>query len=226
MAKHLDLEEQEQLDQLKHFWASWGTLITGLLTAVMVALAAWNGYQFWQAREAGQASALADAIEAAAARKDSQRLEQAFSDMRSQHGGTTQASQAALLVAQVQEEAGKLDAAKEALGWLASNGSDEGYKSVARLRLASVLMAQGANEEAVAQLNTGIAPEFAAVAADRKGDALSLLGKRDEAIAQYTFAFQAFDLSTEYRRLVEVKLNALGVRPDSAAGAATKDAAK
>ena len=28
MATHLDLEEQEQLDQLKHFWNTYGTLIT------------------------------------------------------------------------------------------------------------------------------------------------------------------------------------------------------
>ncbi|RID99519.1 YfgM family protein [Simplicispira hankyongi] len=226
MANHLDLEEQEQLDQLKHFWASWGTLISGVLTAILLALAGWNGYQFWQTRQASQASALSDAIEAAAAQKDVKRLEQAFGDMRSQHGSTTQASQAALLVAKIEEESGKLDAAKEALVWLASNGSDEGYKSVARLRLASVLIAQGANEEALTQLKTGIAPEFAAVAADRKGDALKLLGKRDEAVAQYTLAYQTLEPATDYRRLVEVKLNALGVRPDLLAVADTKDAVK
>jgi predicted negative regulator of RcsB-dependent stress response len=226
MAQHLDLEEQEQLDQLKHFWATWGTLITAVLTVVLVALAAWNGYQFWQARQAAQASALSDAIEAAVASKDLQRLEQAFGDMRKQHSGTTQASQAALMVAQVQAQAGKLDAAKEALAWLVAEGSDEGYKSVARLRLASVLMEQGAHEEALAQLGSGIAPEFAAVAADRKGDALQLLGKRDEAVAQYTIAYQNMDSAADYRRLVEVKLNALGVRPDAANPGKAKDLAK
>ena len=44
MAKHLDLEEQEQLDALKHFWTRYGTLITGVLmfddagTALMLAI--------------------------------------------------------------------------------------------------------------------------------------------------------------------------------------------
>ena len=33
MATPLDLEEQEQLDQLKHFWAKYGNLIT--LTLVL-----------------------------------------------------------------------------------------------------------------------------------------------------------------------------------------------
>jgi hypothetical protein len=35
MAKHLDLEEQEQLDQLKHFWNQYGNLITWVLIAVL-----------------------------------------------------------------------------------------------------------------------------------------------------------------------------------------------
>lgn len=226
MANHLDLEEQEQLDQLKHFWATWGTLISGLLTVALLALAAWNGYQYWQTRQASQASALFDAVEEAAARKDLPRLTQAFADMRAKHGGTVQASQAGLLAAKAQEEAGKLDDAKEALSWLSTNGSDEGYKSVAGLRLADVLVGQGAHQEALTQLNGAFAPEFVAVVADRKGDVLALLGKRDEAIAQYQLAFKSFDASVEYRRLVEIKLNAMGVLPDVSALAATKDAAK
>ena len=35
MATHLDLEEQEQLDQLKHFWNQWGTPITSVLVVVL-----------------------------------------------------------------------------------------------------------------------------------------------------------------------------------------------
>ena len=48
MANHLDLEEQEQLDQLKHFWNTWGTLISTLLILVSGSLVAWNGYQYWK----------------------------------------------------------------------------------------------------------------------------------------------------------------------------------
>ena len=46
MAKHLDLEEQEQLDALKHFWDRWGNLITWLLIAVLGSYAAWTGWQY------------------------------------------------------------------------------------------------------------------------------------------------------------------------------------
>ena len=54
MANHLDLEEQEQLDQFKHFWKQYGNAITWVLIAVLGSFAAWNGYQWWNKRQAEQ----------------------------------------------------------------------------------------------------------------------------------------------------------------------------
>ena len=45
MANQLDLEEQEQLDQLKHYWKQYGNMITWVLIAVLGAYASWNFYQ-------------------------------------------------------------------------------------------------------------------------------------------------------------------------------------
>ena len=45
MANNLDLEEQEQLEELKHFWKKNGNWISWLLIIVLGSLAAWNGYQ-------------------------------------------------------------------------------------------------------------------------------------------------------------------------------------
>ena len=42
MATQLNLEEQEQLDELKHFWKQWGNLITWVAIAVLGTYAAWN----------------------------------------------------------------------------------------------------------------------------------------------------------------------------------------
>jgi predicted negative regulator of RcsB-dependent stress response len=62
MAKALDLEEQEQLDQIKHFWNKWGNLISWLLIAVLGSYAAWNGYQYWQRDQAAKAAVLFDEV--------------------------------------------------------------------------------------------------------------------------------------------------------------------
>ncbi len=214
MATHLDLEEQEQIDQLKHFWNTWGTLISTVLVVVFGAVAAWNGYQFWQNRQASQASALFDAVEVAVQTGDQVRVEQAFGDIRSKYAGTLQAAQAALLVAKVEMDKGNVDAAKVALEWTVKNTSDDGYRAIARLRLASVLVEKKAYDQAFEALSEKFPSEMRAVVADRKGDVLALQGKAAEAISEYSSAYAALDKGVEYRRLVEVKLNALGVRPE------------
>ena len=213
MANQLDLEEQEQLDQLKHFWNTWGTLISSVLVVVFGALAAWNGYQFWQNRQATQASALFDAVEVAVQTGDHTRVEQAFGDIRGKYAGTVQAAQAGLMVAKLEMEKNQPDAAKAALEWTAKNASDEWYRAIARLRLASVLLEQKAYDAALQTLSEKFPLEMHAVVADRKGDVLLLQGKNTEAAAEYSSAYAAFSDSVEYRRLVEVKLNALGIKP-------------
>lgn len=220
MANNLDLEEQEQLDQLKHFWNTWGTLISSVLIVVAGSLAAWNGYQYWQNRQAGQAAALFDAVDVAARAGDQARVTQAFGDLKAKYAGTAQAAQAGLTLAKISIDAGNADAAKESLGWVAEHARDDGLKALARLRLASVLMDQKNHDEALKQLSGNVPVEFEAVFADRKGDILVLQDKRAEAIAEYTKAYKAFEEGVEYRRLVEIKLGALGVAPQSVAVAA------
>ena len=213
MATHLDLEEQEQIDQLKHFWNAWGTPISAVLVVVFGAVAAWNGYQFWQSRQASRAAGLFDAVEVAVQTNDQARAEQAFGDIRDKYAGTVQAAQAGLLLAKVEMDKGNFDAAKNALAWTSKNASDDGYRAIARLRLASVLLEQKSYDEALKLLSEKFPSEMHAVVADRRGDVLELQGKNAEAAAEYSNAYAAFSDSVEYRRLVEVKLNALGVRP-------------
>lgn len=217
MANHLDLEEQEQLDQLKHLWNRWGTLISSLVIVIAGTTAAWNGYQYWQARQAAQAAVLFDSVEAAALASDKSRMEQALGDLKSKYAGTVQAGQAGLIVAKSLQDTGDISGAKEALIWVSEQSSDEGIKALAKLRLAGILMDQKNYDDALRQLSGSFAPEFAALVADRKGDVLVLQEKRQDAIAEYIKAYKGFDDTMEYRRLVEIKLNALGAQAPNVA---------
>lgn len=214
MANHLDLEEQEQLDQLKHFWNQYGNLITWALIVVLGALASWNGYQWWQRSQATQAAAMYDEVERVVRGGDVAKAERAFTDMKERFAATTYAQQAGLLVGKMAFEAGKADTSKAVLTWVAEKSSDPGYQAVARLRLSSLLMDAKALDEALAMVSGDFPAEFAPLVADRKGDILNAQGKRSDAIAQYQKAYRGLDERTDYRRLVEVKLNSLGVSPD------------
>lgn len=213
MANHLDLEEQEQLAELKHFWKRYGNIISWVLIAVFGAVAAWNGYQYWQRTQAAQAAVMYDEVERAAVAGDVVKLERALGDMKERFGRTAYAEQAALLAARIYYDKGNLDAAKAALAWVASKASDDGYQAVARLRLSGMLFETKAYDEALQQLAAPMPSDFNALAADRRGDILLAQGKKADAKAQYEAAYKGLDERSDYRRIIEVKLNALGVDP-------------
>ena len=220
MASQLDLEEQEQLDQLKHFWNTYGTLITWIVLLAAGAFVAWNGWQYFQRNKAVQASALYDEVERSAQAGDTARIERAFADMKDKFSGTAYAQQAGLLAARSLHEKGNKDGSRAALSWVAEHGVDPGYQAVARLRLAAEMLEAKQYDDALKALSGDVPKEFEPLVADRKGDILLAQGKRDEAKTEYQKAWSAFDPRTDYRRLVEIKLNAVGVDPKSLAPAA------
>jgi predicted negative regulator of RcsB-dependent stress response len=225
MATHLDLEEQEQLDQLKAFWKQYGNLISWLLVFVLGAFAAWNGWNLYQRDQGAKAGALFDELENAAQQVDSERATRIFADMKDRYPRTTFTQQGGLLAARVAAEKGQNDAAKASLAWVADNAGEAEYRAIARLRLAGLLLDTAKYEEALKQLDAIDSPQFAALAADRRGDVLLVQGKNAEAQAAYLKAWSAMDPKTDYRRLVEAKLNLLGVQP-AASGASAAEAAK
>jgi len=211
MANHLDLEEQEQLDQIKHFWKQYGNAITWALIVILAGFASWNFYNYWQRSQATQAAALFDEVERSIQSGDMAKIDRVFTDMKERFASTSYAQQSGLLVAKQYVVAGKLDAAKSALTWVAEKSSDAGYQSVAKLRLSGLFMESKNYDSALSQLSGTFPAGFEALVADRKGDILMLQGNKPLALAEYEKAYKLFDARAEYRRLVEVKLNALGV---------------
>ncbi len=227
MANNLDLEEQEQLEELKHFWKKNGNWISWLLIIVLGSLAAWNGYQWWQKNQGMQSSAMLDEVEKVLQAGDAQKIDRAFSDMRERFPSSYTTQQAGLLIAKNHYDAGRTDQSKAALKWLVDNGSDEGLVSIARLRMSAVLVDAKAYDEALKVLEAGIAEEFAALASDRRGDIYMLQDKKADARTQYQSAYKALGEQSDYRRLVTFKLNALGVNPEATPAApASTEAAK
>lgn len=211
MANQLDLEEQEQLDQLKHFWKQYGNAITWVLIVVLAAFASWNFYQYWQRNQASQAAALFDEVDRSIGSADLAKVERVFLEMKDRFGSTIYAQQSALLVAKRYADSGKPDQAKAALTWVAEQSSDKTFQALAKLRLSAILIDEKNYDAALAMLNGEFPASFDGLVADRKGDAMVLKADKAKAIAEYEKAWRLLDIRTEYRRLVEVKLNALGV---------------
>lgn len=220
MATQLDLQEQEQLDELKAFWKQYGNLITWVLILALAAVAGWNGWQWYQREQAAKAGAMFDALQSAVQSADADRATKVFSDLKDRYPRTAFAEQGGLLAAKLQYDKGQLDAAKGTLTWVAEHATEDEYRTVARLRLAGVLLDQKQYDDALKQLTQAGGKEFDALIADRRGDVLMAQGKKDEAKAAYQAAWKAMDEKLEYRRLIDAKLIALGAPPQPAASAA------
>jgi predicted negative regulator of RcsB-dependent stress response len=216
MATQLDLEEQEQLDQLKHFWKQYGNLITWLLVAALAAYAGWNGWNYWKREQAAAAGSLYDSVEQAVKAADVDKVGQRWNDMKERYPGTIFAAQAGLLAAKTQFEKGKADDGRATLQWVAEHAGEKEYRAIARLRLAGALMDAAKYDDALRQLSEEMPGAFAPLAADRRGDVLQAQGKKAEAIAAYQQAWKAMDAEVDYRRMVEAKLTALGAPPAAA----------
>ena len=85
------------------------------------------------------------------------------------------------------------------------------FKSLAQLRLARVQLASGKPQEALDTLHGLPKDDYAGIASELEGDALSRLKREDEARTAYKKALDAYGDGAIQRRLVQLKLDDLAV---------------
>lgn len=209
----LDLQEQEQLDNLKAFWAKWGTLISSLVTLVLLAFAGWNGWNWYQRDQGLKASVAYEYVEQAVEAGDLDKAQRLVVEMQTRFAGASYSAQASLLVAQ----AAPADKALPLLQWAAAQGKPSDLSDLAKLRLAGLHLEAKRLPETLAALDGIKSPAFAALVADRRGDVAMLQKDIAKAREQYGLAYQGLQPELPYRRLVEAKLMSVGVDPASLA---------
>ncbi|MFZ4062181.1 MAG: YfgM family protein [Polynucleobacter sp.] len=213
----LDLEEQEQLDQLKAFWQKYRNLITGVATVVLFAYAAYSGYQWWRNSQAASASQLYETMIVAINKGDKDQTLLAADDLQKQFPRTPYAAMSSLVAAKIASDAGDAAKAIDYLRWAAQNAADDGYLALAKLRLAAQLIEQGAEKDfadADAILKEKPISGFEALWLERRGDWYLAQKKITDARTSYEAAWkqlnQAKEFPEEARRLLKVKLDAVG----------------
>jgi len=221
MAQQLDLQEQEQVDALKAFWAVYGNLIMWTVTLLLAAFAAYNYWMKLERDKASMAGTMYGEVQAAAMAGDAKRAAQIFGDMKAKAPKTTYAQLGALLTAKVQADKGDAANATANLQWVADNGNDENA-AVAHLRLAGLLADAKKYDDALKQLALVKPASFEALVSDRRGDIELAQGQKDAATKAYKVAYDKLPENAQYRMLVDAKLTALGAAPaaSAASGAA------
>jgi len=205
-----DLEEQEQLDSIKAWWAKYGNLVTWALIIALAGYAGWTGWNTYQGRQSAQASVLYEEQQKSLASKDNAKVQRAAADIQDKFSGTAYAQMSALVAAKSAFDANDVETAKKQLQWVIDHGRGKEYKAIAAVRLAGVLLDAKAYDEALKVLGGDYPAQFAGAIADRKGDVLLAQGKRDEARSAYKLALEKSDAKDPGRQLIQIKLDAIG----------------
>ena len=206
-----DLEEQEQLAQLKAWWDKYGTVTLGLLSLALVIVLGWQGWNWYENNQSQQARGYYEALERAAAnpgQDSAPRIQAAMQTLQSDFGTTDYAARAALVASDALRESGDLTAAERPLRWLAKS-AHVALAPVAKLRLAGLLLDQDRFDDALAVLDAPPA-SFKALYADRRGDILLAQGKRDEAVASWREAIDGLPPADTLANVVQLKIDTLG----------------
>jgi len=214
-----DLEEQEQLDELKTWWNMHGNLVTAIVVALALAVVAWQGWNWWQRQQAVQASTVFASLQTAAVQKDAKRARELAGELIDKYSSTSYAGMGALLAARVQVDAGDAKNARVQLAWAAENAKDPGLRDLARLRLATVMLDENTYDEAMKQLVAEPAAQFAPRFAELRGDIFAAQGKTSEARNAYDAALAKFEVlakddetrqRTGYQEVLQAKRDSLG----------------
>lgn len=206
----LDLEEQEQLDELKVWWKQNGTKFVAGVLIIALAIAGWNGWRWYQARQNSEAAALYEVLRQPGTSNDLKKVREISGQLIEKYAGTVYAVDAAMSVAKANFDAGDRKSAKAQYEWIIKHAKQPQSRELARLRLAAVLIDDKQFDEALKTLDGKHDPAFDAMYSDMRGDVYSLQGKEADARKAYQAALDKLPDASAFKGYVQIKLDALG----------------
>lgn len=182
------LSEREQADQLRRWLReNWIWLVAG----VALTLAGYYGYRWWESRQATRAVAAGERFTAMLEAIGAGRSEDSVKiagELTGEYADTPYAEQATLVLARMDVDGGDFAAAEAKLARVADGSKDPDMRTVARIRLARVQLAQGRYDDALATLDKVAAPSVEARVLELKGDVKLAQGDRAGALEQWRLA--------------------------------------
>jgi predicted negative regulator of RcsB-dependent stress response len=195
-----DLEEQEQIDELKAWWKTWGNTV--LLVVIVISLTASGvvGWRAWGDRQSLEAGELYVQVLGAVGSGEPKKVQDIAAAMADKYPRAGYSHFAALAAAKAAFDTGNLAEARARLQWV----------DLARYRLGIVLLDEKKPDEAIAALQAPPVEALTALFSDLRGDVLAAQGKAAEARGAYQAALDKTEAKSSYRGVIQGKLDALG----------------
>ena len=205
-----DQQEQEQLEDLKAWWALHGNKIASVIIVLAVAYLGYQGWRWYSTGHVEAASTLYAAVSEGARTNNPAKAKEAMAQLADRYAGTPYAPRAALLYAKTLWDSGDKAGARTQLQWVLDHSTDNELLQVTRYRLAETWLDEGKSDEALKLLDAKTDDAFTGIYADLRGDALTVAGRKDDARKAYEIALAKIDPRSPYRNYIEVKFESLG----------------
>lgn len=164
------VSEEEQVEAIKKWLKTNGGAI---ITGIAIGIAAILGWQYWntyQLNKAEQASIRFDALSHAVEADDRATARQQAESLMDDYADTTYAALSALMLAKFATQENDNKSAIDYLQWVLKNTNQDEIKTITRLRLARVFIAEKRLDEAEALLQQISDPNFTAELEELQGD--------------------------------------------------------
>lgn len=204
-----DYDEYEQGEQVRKWIKENGIAVA---VGVVLALVLIFGWRQWQAHKANteiQAASQFAVVQNAAQSGNKQAMGAALGDLQNNYAKSAYAAFASAAVAEYDVGKGDLKQAAQNLQWAVAHSRQSALQSLFSLRLARVLLADGKPQDALTALGKIPSGDYAAMAAELRGDAQLKLGKTDAARTDYQDALAKLDKDAPGRSAVQMKLDNL-----------------
>jgi predicted negative regulator of RcsB-dependent stress response len=205
-----DLQEQEQLEELKSWWNEYGNLVILGATLAVLVVAGFQGWRYYRHSQSLAAVALYEQLEQAERAGDRKKVRDIAGEIVARYGSTPYGAFAALSAARVSFEGGELAEAKSQLTWVVEHARRDEIRDIARLRLAGVLLDEKNYGEALKLVEAKPEDTMAGLYADLKGDILLAQGNNADARSAYQLALDRSEAGSPYRATLQLKLDSLG----------------
>jgi predicted negative regulator of RcsB-dependent stress response len=205
-----DLQEQEQIEELKAWWRQYGKLVVLVAVTASLTIASVQGWRYYRHSQSLAAVTVYEQLERAERAGDHKKVRDIAESIITRYGGTPYATFAALSAARASFESGDLAGAKAQLQWVVDHSREDEIKDVARLRLAGVLLDEKNYAEALKLTQVKPVESMAGLYADLRGDILLAQGRLAEARSAYQLALDKSEAASAYRATIQLKLDTLG----------------
>lgn len=234
MADHLT--EEEQIEAIKRWWKeNWLSLVL----PIVVAIAAYTGWNFWQDQKAQSAQMASEKYQTLLGFFEAPSLSESeqgqalllAEEIASSYSGSLYADLSRLIAARVAVEKNDLGKAQEILLAVVDEGKTDAVVQVAKARLARVHLSEGRYDQAAALVDSTDHESTKSLYAEIRGDAYLAKGQHDAARTAYEEALasltpnQANQAAIVQFKLQGIAQSSTGAEPDLSSTEAEKETA-